>query len=101
MKQDTKRSEQMKEAFERGKKAITMRPAVGQGTAITKVRITDGYTCEIEDGTWKLTVDMPEKHGGANKGPNSGIIGRSALGSCLGDWICQMGSCDGDSFGES
>ena len=83
MKDLTNRVELMREAFERGKKAVLLRPTVGQGTAITKVRLTDGYTCEVEDGAWKLVVDMAEKHGGANSGPNSGVIGRGALGSCL------------------
>ena len=83
MKDQTNRVELMREAFERGKKAILLRPTVGQGTAITKVRLTEGYTCEIEDGAWKLVVDMAEKHGGANGGPNPGVIGRGALGSCL------------------
>ena len=83
MRTENTRTEQIREAFERGKKAVTLRPAVGQGTAVTTARITDGYTCEIEEGPWKLTVDMPEKHGGDNRGPNSGIIGRGALASCL------------------
>ena len=83
MEQKKNRTELIKEAFERGRKAVRLRPAVGQGTATTTARVINGCTCEIEDGPWKLTVDMPEKHGGENKGPNSGIIGRGALASCL------------------
>lgn len=85
----------IREAFERGRKAVSLRPAVGQGTAVTKVNVADGCTCTISDGDWMLTVDMPEKHGGANMGPNSGIIGRGALGSCLAigyvRWAAALG----------
>ncbi len=95
MNNENNRTELIKEAFDRGRKAVMMRPAVGQGTAVTKVRIIDGCTCEIADGEWKLTVDMPEKHGGANLGPNSGVIGRGALGSCLAigyvRWAAHLG----------
>lgn len=73
----------IKRAFERNAKAVTLRPSVGQGTAVTRVRATDGLTCEIEDGAWKLVADSPEKWGGNDRGPNPGVLGRAALGSCL------------------
>ncbi len=73
----------IKEIFERKQKAVKLRPSVGQGTAVTKVRFRDGLTCEIEDGEWKLVADMASKIGGSNLGPNPGVLGRSALGSCL------------------
>jgi uncharacterized OsmC-like protein len=77
------RAERIKTAVDRGVKALKLKPAVGQGTAVTKVEITDGMTCKVTDGDWSFVVDMPEKHGGDNKGPNSGIVGRAALGTCL------------------
>ena len=70
-------------AFERNAKALSLRPTLGIGTATTTVRVRDGLTCEIEDGPWKLTADMGEKQGGGNQGPNPGVLGRGALGSCL------------------
>ena len=76
-------SEKIKSAFERNAEALTKRPGIGQGTAVTKVRVQNGLTCEIEEGSWKFVADMAEKHGGNNKGPNPGIYGRAALGSCL------------------
>jgi uncharacterized OsmC-like protein len=75
--------EKIKRAFERNARALELRPAMGQRTAVTRVRVREGYTCEVEDGDWKLTADMPEKSGGANLGPNPGVFGRSALGTCL------------------
>ncbi len=70
-------------AFQRNRKAVSLRPAVGQGTAVTRVSVREGMTCEIEDGPWKLTADYSEKQGGRGRGPDPGVFGRSALGSCL------------------
>ncbi len=70
-------------AFERNARAIAERPSVGQHTATTVVRIADGLTCEIEEGPWRLTADMPPQVGGSAAGPTPGVYGRAALGSCL------------------
>lgn len=75
--------EKIRNAFERNAKAMRLRPSVGQGTAVTRVRVREGLTCEVEEGPWNFTVDMAEKAGGGNAGPNPGVYGRGALGSCL------------------
>jgi hypothetical protein len=66
-----------------------------QGTAVTRVRLVDGLACEIEEGAWKLVADMSPKSGGEGKGPNPGILGRGALGSCLAIgyamWAARLG----------
>src|SRR3989442_3823543 len=77
------RTEQIKDVFERAAKAMALRPTVGQGTATTKVTLRDGLTCDVEDGAWKLTVDMSAKSGGDGRAPDPGVYGRTALGSCL------------------
>ena len=56
--------EKIKTAFDRQTRALELRPGIGQGTARTKVRVTDGLTCEAEEGPYRLTVDMNEKWGG-------------------------------------
>ena len=82
-------------ALERNAKAVSLRPAVGQGTAVTKVRLRHGLACDVEEGAWRLTVGMSEKSGGSNAGPNPGIYGRAALGSCLAIgyamWAARLG----------
>lgn len=75
--------EVIKTAIERNVKAVSLRPSVGQGTAITKVTWREGLTCDVEEGPWKLVVGMTEKYGGSNEGPNPGVYGRTAFGSCL------------------
>jgi uncharacterized OsmC-like protein len=88
-------SDTIRTAVERSARAVELRPSVGQGTAVTKVRLKDGLTCEVEDGPWKLVVGMSEKYGGVNAGPNPGVYGRGALGSCLaigyGMWAARLG----------
>lgn len=76
-------SDPIKTAFERNEKALALRPSVGQGTARTRVRLLNGLTCDIEDGSWKLVVDLSEKHGGRGEGPDPGVFGRTAVGACL------------------
>jgi hypothetical protein len=49
-------------AIERNAKAVTLRPAVGQGTAVTKVRLRDGLACDIQEGPWTLVAGMTENY---------------------------------------
>jgi len=76
-------TEKIKIAFERSEKALSLRPALGQGTGTSIARIKNGLTCEIVEGPWKLVADMPEQAGGNMAGPTPGVYGRAALGSCL------------------
>src|SRR5690349_19753916 len=73
----------IKDALERNVKVMSARPSVGQGTAVTKVTLHPGLSCDVEDGPWKFSVGMTEKYGGQNNAPNPGVYGRAALGSCL------------------
>lgn len=75
--------EHMKTAYQRMVRTVERRPEKARGTAKTRVRVTDGVTCEVSDGDWELTLDLPERWGGNNAGPNPGVLGRASLGSCL------------------
>ena len=74
---------------------MELRPSLGQGTAVTRVRLEEGLRCTIEEGSWKLVADMAPKSGGSGAGPNPGILGRGALGSCLAMsyalWAARLG----------
>lgn len=88
-------SEKIQTAFDRNVKAMTLRPSLAQGTAVTRVRVREGMTCDVEDGPWKLVADMSPKHGGNDLGPNPGVLGRAALGTCLAigyvRWAAKLG----------
>ncbi|NOT25531.1 MAG: OsmC family protein [Acidobacteria bacterium] len=73
----------IKIALERNVKAVSLRPSVGQGTAVTRVRLGADLRCDIEEGSWKLKAGMTEKYGGDGSAPNPGVLGRAAIGSCL------------------
>jgi uncharacterized OsmC-like protein len=88
-------TEEIRSAIERNVKAITLRPAIAQNTAVTKVRLRDGLACDIEEGPWRLVAGMAEKFGGTSDGPTPGVFGRAALGSCLAVgyamWAARLG----------
>ncbi|HEX6845513.1 MAG TPA: OsmC family protein [Chitinophagaceae bacterium] len=75
--------EKIKEAVSRSTKALSLRPSLGLGTGISRAKITDGLSCEITEGNYKLIADMPESVGGNATGPTPGVYGRAAFGSCL------------------
>jgi uncharacterized OsmC-like protein len=87
--------EQIRAAIERNVKAVELRPSIGQGTAVTKVRLREGLACDIQEGPWTLVAGMTEKYGGTKEGPNPGVLGRAALGSCLAIgyamWAARLG----------
>jgi uncharacterized OsmC-like protein len=89
------RREAIRRAFERNSKALAKRPSLGQGTAVTRVRVDDGLRCSVEDGTWTFTADLGAHAGGGDAGANPGVFGRTALGTCLAMtyvmWATRLG----------
>lgn len=87
--------DQIRTNVERKVEEVALRPSAGRGTATTRVTLKPGLECEIEDGTWKLAAGMSAKWGGTNAGPDPGILGRGALGSCLAIgyavWAARLG----------
>jgi uncharacterized OsmC-like protein len=87
--------ERIRDAIDRVANAVSARPAVGQGTAVTKIRLRPGLACDVEEGPWRFSVGMTDKYGGTNSGPNPGVYGRAAVGSCLAIgysmWAARLG----------
>lgn len=92
---DPEAIEKLQKAMDRNLKALELRPSIGRGTAVTKVRIRDACTAEVEDGGWKLIADESVKDGGNGEGPDPGVYGRAALGTCLAigyaQWAAKFG----------
>jgi uncharacterized OsmC-like protein len=82
----------LKQLVEHMLEAIRAHPENGQGTATTTVRIRSGLTCDVEDGAWKLVGDEMPGDGGAGLGPDPGVFGRAALGTCLAMGYVQWGA---------
>ena len=76
-------TEKIKSAVDRSTKALSLKPSLGIGTGTSKTRIKNGLLCEIQEGKWTLSVDLPESSGGTALAPTPGVLGRAALGSCL------------------
>jgi len=72
----------LKELFERTQDVLRAKPYVGRKTATSVTRMVNGTTCEVSEGRWTLTADLSEKVGGHGLGPDSGVLGRAAFGSC-------------------
>ena len=51
----------IKDTLERNVRAVTLRPSVGQGTAVTRVRLGADLRCDIEESSWTLAAGMTEK----------------------------------------
>jgi uncharacterized OsmC-like protein len=87
--------EKVRDSIDRVVNAISARPLVGQGTAVTRVKLRPGLACDVEEGSWRFTVGMTDKYGGTNEGPNPGVYGRAAVGSCLAIgysmWAARLG----------
>lgn len=84
----------IKYKFERNAKALSLKPGLGHGTGVSVTRVVDGLSCEVSEGDWTFTTDMPTQVGGKGKGPSPGALGRAALGSCLATsymlWASKM-----------
>ncbi len=63
--------------------AFQHKPELGIGTQTSVTTIVDGLLCDVREGEWTLSVDMPEAAGGSGTAPTPGVFGRAALGSCL------------------
>lgn len=87
--------ERIRAAFDRSRRALALRPALGRKTALTQVRVTDGLECHIEEGPWVIRTDMSEKAGGTGLHANPGILGRGALGACFAVGIMQWAALRG------
>ncbi len=73
---------QIREAFDRNRKAVELRPAIAQSTSSVTCRMIDGLTCEATDGRFKLVTDNPKSEGGEGRGPTPGFLIRAGLASC-------------------
>lgn len=88
-------SKTIKKAFERNRKAVELRPEIGQKTVTTRVRLLEGTTCEVVHPEWTFKADIGKSEGGNDEGPGPGILQRGALGACLAIGYVQQAAVMG------
>ena len=80
---------------ERATAAVTLRPAIGQGTDTTTVRLRDGTTCDVEEGPWQIVADLGPDLGGSHDHPGPAFLLRAALATCFAQtaalWAAKLG----------
>jgi uncharacterized OsmC-like protein len=85
----------IREMVERNIEVLALKPARGRLTRATRARLVGGLRCEIEEGPWKFSADVPAKAGGDDTAPTPGALGRGALASCLAigiaSWAARLG----------
>jgi uncharacterized OsmC-like protein len=85
----------IREIVERNIELLALKPTKACLTRATKARLASGLRCEIEEGPWKFSADMPAKVGGDDTAPTPGALGRGALASCLtigiAIWAARLG----------
>lgn len=73
----------LQSVFERAQAAVMLRPAIGQGSETTTIRLCNGTTCEVEDGPWQTTADADPQLGGSDDHPDPSFFLRAAIGTCF------------------
>ena len=85
----------IREIAERHIRLLSVRPERGRLSCATRARLTGGLRCEIEEGPWRFSADMPAKVGGGESAPTPGVLGRGALAGCLtigmAAWAARLG----------
>ena len=76
-------SERIKSAYDRHVRLITQRPSIAKCTQITRVKVREGLTCDIEAKSRKLVTDIALDQGGNDQGPSPGDYCLAGLGGCL------------------
>ncbi len=85
----------LQSTVERATAAVTLRPAIGQGTDTTTVRLREGTTCDVDEGPWEVVADLGPELGGSPDYPGPGFLLRAALATCFVQtaalWAAKLG----------
>ena len=84
--------ETIKRAFDRCALALKMLPFLGQKNEKVTVRSDKGLSCEVDCGSMKYYVDMPQNVGGGATAPTPGEYEAGALGSCVSIMVRMWGA---------
>lgn len=76
--------ERYKQLFERNRKAVAARPAVGRKSVATTCQIDPNRLAgELTGGGWTVRVDAPKQEGGNESEPGPGFFLRGGVAACF------------------
>src|SRR4051812_7367088 len=86
---------ELKELLDRRASAMARRPFFGRATGQARVRLGDGFACEIEHEDRTIVSDQPRSEGGMGAGPHPDQLMRAGLGASLAmgyrTWAARLG----------
>ena len=90
-----------KVCFERSKKAIELRPAVGRETMSTTCRVAaDTLAGEISGDGFTFRTDAAEEEGGEGLTPSPGVLVRGGMAACCAIDVVIYAAVHGISIGD-
>ncbi len=75
--------ERFKQAVERGIRAVSADPTIGQGAETMHFEYREDGSCKIMAGDQEMVIDMGEEDGGNGTTPSPGFYAKAALGACF------------------
>ncbi len=75
-------------------------PKAARSTITTTGRITDGLTCQIEQGRFSAVADLGRGMGGDAEGPSPGFYARAGIAGCVGMGVKMLAAREGLAFDE-
>jgi uncharacterized OsmC-like protein len=73
----------LKDLFERKRRAMLKRPSFARSSGQARVRLSDDFCCEVEEGPWRTRIDQSAEGGGRGSAPHPAQMMRAALVACL------------------
>jgi uncharacterized OsmC-like protein len=73
----------LKDLYERKRRAILKRPSFARTSGQASVRLRDELRCEVEEESWRTSIDQSLDGGGTGLAPHPGQMMRAALVACL------------------
>ena len=73
----------IKDLYDRKASAMGRRPSFGRGSGHARIRLSDGFLCDVFHEDRTARVDQPESAGGGGNAPHPGQLMRASLGACL------------------
>ena len=84
----------LKDLYERKRRAMLKRPQFGRSTGQARVHVSDGFCCDVEEGTWRTRIDQSVDGGGQGTAPHPAQMMRAALVACLAigyrNWAARL-----------